>query len=324
MDIPWNGFASGKLMITGEYMVLCGAAALAVPLYAGQHMLVEPGSRNPYLQWEAYDPSGLWLSVSYSLPGFGIVTSSDTALALKLQRMLKALAELNPDFEISASGQKVVTRLDFIREWGLGSSSSLTSLLATFAGVGQMELHRMISQGSGYDVACAVADGPLIYRIVNDRPEIRPVMFCPPFADKLWLVYLGKKQDSGAEVRRFLQLPKEGFLNETEEISRISESLARVSDFEHFSALLNRHEEIMSKLLNAEAVQKRLFIDFKGVVKSLGAWGGDFVLAAGEGGRDEIVHYFGSKGLHTVIPFTEMVKTGFVAAAAGSPNSTEI
>lgn len=324
MNIPWNGFASGKLMITGEYLVLHGAAALAVPLYAGQHMQVEPGPCKQCLEWEAFDPSGLWLSVSFSLPGFGIVKASDTVLAFKLQRMLKALAELKPDFEISAAGLKVVTRLDFIREWGLGSSSSLTSLLAAFTGAGPMQLHRKISQGSGYDVACAAADGPLIYRIVNDQPEIRPLVFCPPFAGKLWLVYLGKKQDSGAEVQRFLQIPKKGLLNEAEEISRISESIAGVTDFEHFTALLKRHEEIMSKLLNAEAVQKRLFSDFGGVVKSLGAWGGDFVLAAGEGGREEIEYYFGSRGLHTVIPFREMVKTGLVATATEPSKSTGI
>ena len=43
------------------------------------------------------------------------------------------------------------------------------------------------------------------------------------------------------------------------------------------------------------------------VVKSLGAWGGDFVLAASAMDSAAITAYFKSKGLNTIIPYEQMV-----------------
>jgi hypothetical protein len=39
------------------------------------------------------------------------------------------------------------------------------------------------------------------------------------------------------------------------------------------------------------------------MIKSLGAWGGDFVLATGD---DKTISYFKSKGYNTVIPYSKM------------------
>ena len=43
--------------------------------------------------------------------------------------------------------------------------------------------------------------------------------------------------------------------------------------------MINQHEEIIENLIGIEAVKKKYFSDFKGSIKSLGAWGGDFVMA---------------------------------------------
>ena len=52
-------------------------------------------------------------------------------------------------------------------------------------------------------------------------------------------------------------------------------------------------------------VKECLFPDYKGTVKSLGAWGGDFVLAISE--TEDIPNYFLSKGFDICIPYDEIV-----------------
>ena len=61
-------FSHGKLLLTGEYLVLDGAKALAIPTQQGQEMSVEilPGSGNIY--WTAKDINGnIWLNFSFIL-----------------------------------------------------------------------------------------------------------------------------------------------------------------------------------------------------------------------------------------------------------------
>ena len=47
------------------------------------------------------------------------------------------------------------------------------------------------------------------------------------------------------------------------------------------------------------------FPDYKGSIKSLGAWGGDFILATGD---KEDRNYFINKGLRSIIEFKDMIK----------------
>ena len=51
-------------------------------------------------------------------------------------------------------------------------------------------------------------------------------------------------------------------------------------------------------------VKEALFPDFKGIVKSLGAWGGDFVLVIS---NDNPKAYFNSKGYEIIIPYSKMI-----------------
>jgi len=53
-----------------------------------------------------------------------------------------------------------------------------------------------------------------------------------------------------------------------------------------------------------QTVQEALFDDFRGVIKSLGAWGGDFVLAIS---KDNPTDYFKERGFEVVIPYHEMI-----------------
>ena len=84
------------------------------------------------------------------------------------------------------SGRMSTQRLDFSPHWGFGSSSTLISLLAEWAEVNPLDLHFMISDGSGYDVACAIADGPIIYKLRDHASPVSACSFQSPFQTDLF------------------------------------------------------------------------------------------------------------------------------------------
>ena len=90
-----------------------------------------------------------------------------------------------------------------------------------------------------------------------------------------------------------------------ESITRLTERLVLVYTITDFCAILNEHEMLISEYLGISTVKERLFSDYKGTVKSLGAWGGDFVLAISE--TEDTPNYFLSKGFDICIPYDEMV-----------------
>ena len=70
--------------------------------------------------------------------------------------------------------------------------------------------------------------------------------------------------------------------------------------------LMQCHERIISRCIGQEPVQKH-FPDFEGALKSLGAWGGDFILAATEWDESQVKAYFKGKGLDAVFGYKELV-----------------
>jgi len=53
-----------------------------------------------------------------------------------------------------------------------------------------------------------------------------------------------------------------------------------------------------------KTVQEIYFSDYFGQTKSLGAWGGDFILATG---NEDTSKYFKEKGFQTVIPYQDLI-----------------
>ena len=224
-----------------------------------------------------------------------------------LSRIFKAIKTLNPNILQDENDYFFTTRLEFDKDWGLGSSSTLISLLAQWANVNPYELLKMTMGGSGYDIACATASQPIFYQLKNGSPIVEKADFNPGFKDKLYFVYQGHKQSSGKEVKSFKErAQKYDFSSERSEISKISELLVKTTSFNDFCALLTRHEEIMSRCLDQPAL-KTYYPDFQGVIKSLGAWGGDFFLAATELSEKEVKDYFIGKGLNVVIKYNGIV-----------------
>ena len=303
--------ANGKFLLTGEYLVLKGALALALPLKLGQTLSVET-CHGASLQWDAYQPDGPWFSATFNPTTLDIIDSDDPSKAEKLAQILKAVKQLNPD--AFKEGLHFETRLDFDPEWGLGSSSTLIANLAQWAKVNPYELLKLTFGGSGYDIACATVEGPIYYQAKAEVPEpvegptITPLNFHPSFADHLFFIYQGQKQSSSKEIKAFLEKANPVDLQkDIESVSEISRAVPQCESLDEFGMLMQCHERIIARCIGQEPVQKR-FPDFEGVLKSLGAWGGDFILAATEWSEKQVKEYFQKKGLEVIFKYNDLVK----------------
>jgi len=302
-------YANGKLLITGEYLVLQGALALAVPTIPGQEMIVQEGQKAGILQWKSYFNDQCWFEAEITLPELEIISTGNDKTAAFLLKLLKNARELNPKILKEKDSLLIENRLDFSQTWGLGSSSSLISNFAEWLNIDAYKLFRKIQQGSGYDVACAKADGPLWYRLVLGSPVIQRVQFMPSFSDQLAFVYSGHKQDSAASVGEYLKSRNVSEVIKAG-ISQISRDISSAGSLSEFTSLLDEHEDIMSSVLELPKIKSDRFSDFPGSIKSLGAWGGDFMLAASEIGFDEIKSYFSKKDLNVSFAFDELIRGG--------------
>jgi mevalonate kinase len=300
-----NFYSYGKLLITAEYLVLDGAIALAVPVKLGQSLLAEE-SEIKGLHWIAHQPGGIWFEAKFGLGDFEIIETTQPEIASTLQNLLQATRKLQSSFLINSENFRVSTYLEFNKEWGLGSSSTLIANLARWAGIDPFDLLWSVYKGSGYDIACAGAPGPLLYELSDKQPVIKPVTFAPSFRDSIFFVYLGKKQDSntGIETYRKNSRLAESYLLQ---VNSITESMLKAVSIEEFGILMEEHESIVSKIMGLPKLQDKLFKGFPGSVKSLGAWGGDFAMLATDIGESELKKQLKGLGLETFFGFDQLL-----------------
>ena len=309
-------YSHGKFLLTGEYLVLKGALALALPLKLGQSLDVSLADTDTHrLHWIAQQPDKPWFSVLFDTNTLEPVSSDDPAKAEKLACILKAIRQLKPT-AFYGGDLRVRTHLDFDPEWGLGSSSTLIANLARWADVDPYKLLKLTFGGSGYDIACATAEQPIYYQVNNVEPALRqaqgpkvvkPVDFQPSFADHLFFIYQGQKQSSSKEIKAFLEKANPIDLQkDIDAVTEISRAVPKCENLDEFGMLMQCHERIIARCIGQEPVQKR-FPGFEGVLKSLGAWGGDFILAATEWDESQVKAYFKGKGLDVVFGYNELV-----------------
>lgn len=294
----------GKLLITGEYAVLFGAVSLVVPVRYTQQLTVLPGAENQLYWTTSYNDTTL-LSATFRLSDFQAVSCSDSRQAAFLTKLLQNVRRLKPSF-LSDGGFRARSVMGAHPLWGFGSSAQLTVNVARWAGVDPLELSFLVSNGSGADVACSMVGHPIHYSILQKQPDFLKVPFNPPFADKLLLVYTNRKQDSSSSVRNFLLRHHimDSVLNHFTEITR---EVSTTTSLSTFADLLAEHEKLLKSVLKQPTVQETLFEGFPGVVKSLGAWGGDFVLAVPDMNLEEATEWFLNRGYNTVLSFQETI-----------------
>ena len=298
-------------MLTGEYLVLEGATALAVPTKFGQDLKVEKIKENQLI-WASFTHTGdCWFEAVFELPKLRLVNATFNSekegsadfIAETLQDILVEARKLNPEFLQSEQGFLVKTNLTFPRDWGLGTSSTLINNIAQWAKVDAFQLLWNSFSGSGYDIANAKHNTPILYQVNNQQPEVKQVDFTPSFSDQLFFVHLNKKQDSKAGIARFKE-KREKIHNEIQLVSEISKQLIHEQKLSEFKKLIQEHEKIISSIIELPTVKERLFPDYFGTLKSLGAWGGDFILATGDKNTPQ---YFKAKGYTTILRYSDMV-----------------
>ncbi len=301
--------AHGKLLLTAEYAVLEGAEALALPVRYGQTLRAESNAPPSELRWYSVDErQELWFEAVFDLDAFEIRRASEAQVAERLRAVLLACRRQRPSFLQSGSGWTVYIEADYPLEWGLGSSSTLVAALARWAEADPYEVLFETFGGSGYDVACAFAEGPILYRLDKQRrPQVTPVAFHPPFSEQLCFVFWGTKQDSRIEVERFRRHAATAAADWIEAVSQQTRACLSAQTLPEFIGCLRQHERLISSVIGLTPVQEKYFPDFNGAVKSLGAWGGDFVLAASDAPFKETAEYFCQKGFPTCISYDNMV-----------------
>jgi mevalonate kinase len=304
-------YSNGKLLITGEYFVLEGATSLAVPTSCGQSLQVN-NILEPQLIWESYTNTGeCWLEAIFELPKLKLTSATyfdkedggKGNVAEHLFEILRQVQILNPNFLKTTTGYLVKTHLTFPKNWGLGTSSTLINNLANWANVNPYQLLAATFGGSGYDIACAQNNKPILYTRNELEPKVEKVNFNPTFKEQLYFIYLNKKQNSREGIQRFNAL--KGNLNtEIKQLTLLSKAFLNCTNLYDFEKLLFEHEQIVSKTIQLKTVQETFFADYFGQTKSLGAWGGDFILATG---NHDSHKYFNEKGFHTVIPYKDLI-----------------
>jgi len=307
-DITIKQFRSNaKLMITGEYLVLRGAESLAIPLKYGQTLKVTEHTGIPSLVWKTYINGKHWFEAVFSLEGFAIGNSNDFIIAQFLREILLAAKKMNPAFLEKNVRFEAVSELDFDINWGLGSSSSLIANISKWAEVDPFDLFSHVSSGSGYDMAAAISDAPVLFRVTGGTRNFTTTEFYPVFHEKVYFAWLGKKRNSAQAVNKFSEMDGKDLTREVSEISSITRDILACRELREFRRLIREHERIISEVLKVPPLGEKLFSDFNGDVKSLGAWGGDFILLASDMPDDYIVSYLKKKDLNIWFHFNELI-----------------
>lgn len=305
--MPATIAAHGKFLLTGEYLVLEGARALAVPLTLGQQLEITPRPEQPgRLRWESYEYDRCWFSMELDLASMQIINSTDTPIAERLLSIFLEARKLNSGFINNYGGLYAKIRSDFNLQWGLGSSSTLIYALARWAEVDPYLLLEKTFGGSGYDIACAGSSSALFYTLHDGKPTVEPTRWVPEYADQIYFVYLGAKMNSRTGMAYFRKAAR-FTSDDLQRISDIGEAWIAATTIEQLEGLITEHESRMSAILQLPAVKPERFPDYPFAIKSLGAWGGDFVLATGRD-PEAVNAYFGQKGLNTIFSFRDMIR----------------
>lgn len=300
-------YGHGKLLITGEYFVLDGAKGLALPTCFGQSLRLKTlQSSSDTLYWIALNHEKKeWLNLVFDTSNFSCINSKEPE-ALRLSKILTEARKLAPGFLHQGNDHAVETRLEFPNAWGLGSSSTLIYCVSQWANINGYDLLKQTIGGSGYDVAAAGHDTAIIYQLQANEVLSEPMDWRPSFRHQLYFAYTGRKQLSSEAIHYY-----KNHLKDKEsaimELNVLTDAVLKATNLAEFAAVIEEHEKIISTQLKLTKVKDLMFADYWGSVKSLGAWGGDFVLMTNERSEKELKNYLSDKNIHTVFSWEELI-----------------
>lgn len=297
-------FSPGKLLITSEYAVLDGALALALPTKLGQEFFYkEENNEESLVYWSAFHQDVLWLSVVINYENWEILETNNPQAADFVVKVLQNVQKMSSSKFQTKVTYQLSTNLQFPANYGLGSSSTLMNNLADWANVDPFELNEKSLGGSGYDIAVAREKSAILYQLTSNSRKIEKVDFNPVFKDELIFIHLNQKQDSREGIQ--LYKAKEKSLQLIDELSSITTKALLTNQLSDFDELMRIHELELSKFLGLKTVKEQFFADCPVFVKSLGAWGGDFVMSSK---FNDFEQYFSDLGFSSIFNFAEIIE----------------
>ncbi len=295
-------FSPGKLMLTSEYVAVDGALVLAVPTKLGQELFYsETEDQKSLILWEAYHQNQLWLKATIDYKNWKIVETNDYKAAEFILKVLKNVQNLSEIKLKSDTSYHIKTNLQFPSDFGLGSSSTLMTNLAEWADIDAFILNEISLGGSGYDVAVAKEKSAILYSRFPER-TYHKIDFNPSFKEELIFIHLNQKQDTREGIFHYKSKPTSTEL--INQYSQLTKNIVNCQNLEEFSELMTIHEQNLSDFLGIPTVKEKYFKNCPVYVKSLGAWGGDFVLTSKFGDYES---YFKSQGFSNIFSWDDLI-----------------
>lgn len=295
-------FSPGKLMLTSEYVAVDGALVLAVSTKLGQEFFfMEDDDEKSLIYWNAYHQDHLWLETIIDYKTWTIIKTNDQKASEFILKVLKNVHELSTIKFKTNNSYHLKTNLQFPADFGLGSSSTLMSNLAEWADIDAFILNEESLGGSGYDIAVAKEKSAVLYSRFPER-AYHKINFDPIFKDELIFIHLNQKQDTREGISHYKSKPTSTEL--INDYSKLTEKIINSQNLEEFSQLMTIHEQKLSDFLGIPTVKEKYFQNCPSFVKSLGAWGGDFVLASKFGDYES---YFKKLGFSKIFSWSELI-----------------
>lgn len=219
-----------------------------------------------------------WFECKLSLIDFSIEKTTDEEKAIFIQTLIKSAAELNSDFLSQWKKYRVTAQLEFDPDWGWGTSSTLITNIAHWAELSPFELFFETQTGSGYDIAAAMSSGPIMYQKNDNELSFEGFDADLELLDRIYVFYQGQKSNSAKAVSSWKK-QKKWKAKDIEHISEMAEKIGSGCSISEAVEVFREHENLLSKLLNQSPLQENHPGYEEGVIKSLGAWGGDFAMA---------------------------------------------
>lgn len=295
-------YSPGKLMLTSEYFAVDGALVLAVPTKLGQEFFFEEKEDgNSIIYWEAYHQDQLWLQTKIDYKNWQVL---ETNIPSNAEFILKTLRNVQIFSEMKLKNTHTYffkTNLQFPSDYGLGSSSTLMNNLAEWAEIDPFKLNEVSLGGSGYDISVAYSKSAVLFQ---NKPKIHfeKINYSPVFKDELIFIHLNQKQDSREGINLYKSKNKSKIL--IDEFSDLTRKILLCNELENFSQLMMLHEQKISDFIEIPTVKSIFFADCPVFIKSLGAWGGDFVMSTKFSGYKD---YFWGKGFTAIFNWDDLI-----------------
>ncbi|MCT4139641.1 30S ribosomal protein S6 [Elizabethkingia anophelis] len=254
-----------------------GAKALAIPTKPGQDLSAEKiDDHRSLIYWETYREGKLWLKTCIDYKNLFVTETNIANASAFILKIFSTLKDMRSESLEADYSYILKSNVQFPENFGLGSSSTLMNNIANWGNVDAFALNDIALGGSGYDIAVAKAGAPIIYIRNRGNKTVETVNYSPSFKDQLLFVHLNKKQDSREGITMYKQMEKSQDL--IHYFSKLTDEILISENLENFSLIMEDHEKTMSNFLKISTVKEKYFKNAPSFFKSLGAWGGDFIL----------------------------------------------